>query len=88
MADPIIITVANADLAALIQAAKATLAKIDALADTLAASVTSIQQDVKGVADTVNTAIPLIQADVKEAADALKTFKLKGPMGISGGSMS
>ena len=86
MSEPTIIQVTNADLAALVQAARATLAKYDALADSLSASVALIQQDVKGVADTVNTAIPQLQADVKEAADALKNFKLTGPLGMKGGS--
>ena len=59
------------------EAAKATLAKIDALADSLSASVASIQQDVKGVSDTITAAIPPILADVKEAADAIAAFKIK-----------
>jgi hypothetical protein len=74
---PTQITINDADLAALVQAAKATLAKIDALADSLSASVASIQQDVKGVSDTITAAIPPILADVKEAADAIAAFKIK-----------
>ena len=74
---PTQITITDADLAALVQAAPGTLAKYDALADSLSASVASIQQAVKGVSDTITAAIPPILADVKEAADAIAAFKIK-----------
>jgi N-acetylmuramic acid 6-phosphate (MurNAc-6-P) etherase len=80
------ITITDADLAALVQAAKATQEKIDALVDTVAASVTSIQQDVKKVADSVTTTIPTIQAAVKKIADSVSNFEITGPMGIHGKS--
>ena len=75
MATQIIIT--DADLAALVQAAKATLAKYDALADSLSASVTSIQQDVKDVANSITAAIPPIQADVAAITVAIQKFNVK-----------
>jgi hypothetical protein len=78
------ITITDADLAALVQAAKATLAKFDALADqimhaadNLTIAIPLIQADVKGVSDTITAAITPILADVKEAADAIAAFKIK-----------
>jgi hypothetical protein len=78
------ITITDADLAALIQAAKATLAKYDALADKLDSTLDSI----KATADTATTAIPQLQTDVKEIAAAAKTFTFTGPLGMHGGSTS
>jgi uncharacterized protein (UPF0210 family) len=78
------ITINDADLAALVQAAKATLAKIDALADKCDAALDAI----KATADAGTQAIPQLQADVKVAADALRTFKFTGPLGMHGGSAS
>ena len=83
---PTQILVTDADLAALIQAAKATLAKIDAAVDKIAVAVSNVSDDIGNVSDSINEAIPLIQADVKEIADAAKTFKFSGPMGIHGQS--
>ena len=83
---PTQITITDADLAALVQAATATLAKFDALADSLAVSVALIQQDTLNVADAVTRAIPQLQADVKVATDAVAKFHIKGPF-ISGGTM-
>lgn len=75
------IEVTDADLAALIQAAKATLEKIDAAVDA-----------VKNLADMARTQdIPNAQASIQEIADAAKkfaakTFNFSGPMGIHGQS--
>ena len=68
------ITITDADLAALVQAAKATLAKYDALADKLGAALDAI----KATANAGTTAIPLIQTAVKTATDAVAAFHIKG----------
>jgi len=83
---PTVIQVTNADLAALIQAATATLAKFDALAEKLSVAVDAIQQDVNDVSGAITTAIPEIQADAVKEATTLRTFKINGTMGIHGGS--
>jgi hypothetical protein len=86
--NPTVIQVTNADLAALIQAATATLERIDALAEKLSVAVDAIQKDVNDVSGAITTAIPEIQADVKEATTAVKAFKFSfsGPLGMHGGS--
>ncbi len=85
---PTVIQVTNADLAALIQAATATLAKFAALSEKLSVAVDAIQQDINDVSGAITTAIPEIQADVKNATDAVKAFKFSfsGPLGMHGQS--
>ena len=84
--NPTVIQVTNADLAALIQAANATLAKIDALAEKLNASADEFTDDFGALQRSIATALLSSTASVKEIADAVKTFKINGPMGIHGGS--
>ena len=63
------ITIQDADLAALIQAARDTLAKIDAAADALTQAIPLIQSDVKEAADAVKAA----QINVNDALATLQT---------------
>ena len=49
--EPITITIANADLAALIMQLTATVAKIGAAADALTTAIPLLQADVKEIAD-------------------------------------
>ena len=77
------ITIQDADLAALIQAATATLAKIDTAADALTQAIPLIQSDVREAADAVkaaqvnvNDALAALQLDAGRIATAAEKFRV------------
>jgi hypothetical protein len=77
------ITIQDADLAALIQAATATLAKIDTAADALTQAIPLIQSDVREAADAVkaaqvnvNDALAALQLDAGRIATAAENFSV------------
>ena len=77
------ITIQDADLAALIQAATATLAKIDTAADALPQAIPLIQSDVREAADAVkaaqvnvNDALAALQLDAGRIATAAENFSV------------
>jgi hypothetical protein len=76
------IVVTDADIAALIQAAMAFIAKLSATAEKLDTVLDKLDQTV----DAGTVAIPAIQASVKEIADAANSFEFTGPLGMKGGS--
>ena len=71
------IQITDADLAALVQAATATLTKIYALVDKCDTALDAI----KATADAGTQAVPAIEADAKEMADAAKNLHGTGPLG-------
>ena len=75
------ITIQDADLAALIQAAMATLVKINAAADALTQAIPLVQSDVREAADAVkaaqvnvNDALAALQLDAGRIAAAAENF--------------
>jgi hypothetical protein len=77
------ITIQDADLAALIQAAMVTLVKINAAADAITQATPLVQSDVKEAADAVkaaqvnvNDALAALQISVGTIAQAAKDFSV------------
>ena len=68
MAESTIIQVTNADLAALINEARVTLRKIDAVADAVMDAIPQIEHDANGIADAVKAA----QTNIAFALGALQ----------------
>jgi methanogenic corrinoid protein MtbC1 len=71
------ITITDADLAALVQAAKATLAKYDALADKLSAAVPAISNNFDMALESITASITAAQADVERITIAAEKFNVK-----------
>ena len=77
------VTITDADLAALIQTATATLAKIGNAADAITQAIPLVQSDVREVSDAVkaaqinvNDALAALQLDAARIATAAEKFRV------------